>query len=615
MASGKNKRFGIVRGVLLFLFFLGSYSYVIQGPGWNEHSRYDLILAMAEEGRVQIDSYHENTGDKSFYNGHYYSDKAIGTSLLGLPVYKMVKIVEGLAKYQERYPIHIVTAFVSALPGALLALLVYGFLGYLGIIEGFRVLLTLVFGFGTLAFPFSSEFFGHQTSSFFAFGAFLLTFLVTRRGWSQAWLLVAGLSAGAAVLTEYPAVIIAFLLFGYLLLLTRRPAALILFVVGALPVAAIQIAYNVLAFDSPFRLSYAYVDVVSQPMFAGAREGLFGVTAPSLSTLREILFSPRGLLVLSPLSLLTPLGLWLMVLRKQLWPEAALFSAIIVAFLIYNSGYYDPFGGVSPGPRFLIPMLPYAVIPLAFLPRGGRWLLLPLALVSVLAMTLLTVGGPKLQPYYDRPWYDLAFWLPFISKGEKLTTLGSYHLGLTGSAQLLSLGLFVAAAILALTWSYRPSVWAPLLRGTTVLVAAFYIAVAFPLDLRRAGDVPAILAALEAPTVEIVQATVEPPKVSQDQTVSVAAKVRTVDRRGVNVLVDLEIYDPKGAKVYQTWYDSVNLWPEQDETRVFQWQVPPDATPGSYRILVEVKSYDWRETYIIREAGPLEIGVDRALGG
>ena len=33
-------------------------------------------------------------------------------------------------------------------------------------------------------------------------------------------------------------------------------------------------------------------------------------------------------------------------------------------FLVYNAGYYLPFGGGSPGPRFLIPMLPFLAVPL-----------------------------------------------------------------------------------------------------------------------------------------------------------------------------------------------------------------------------------------------------------
>ena len=55
-----------------------SYGFFLQQPAWNELSRYDLVRALVEQGTVQIDSFHENTGDKAFKDGHYYSDKAPG---------------------------------------------------------------------------------------------------------------------------------------------------------------------------------------------------------------------------------------------------------------------------------------------------------------------------------------------------------------------------------------------------------------------------------------------------------------------------------------------------------------------------------------------------------
>ena len=66
------------------IFF--SYAYFYGGAGWNQNSRFDLVRAIVEQGTLRIDAYDENTGDKAFANGHYYSDKAPGLALLAVPI-------------------------------------------------------------------------------------------------------------------------------------------------------------------------------------------------------------------------------------------------------------------------------------------------------------------------------------------------------------------------------------------------------------------------------------------------------------------------------------------------------------------------------------------------
>src|SRR5438552_18731229 len=73
------------RALLIFVVTFVSYAYFYEGGGWNQNSRFDLVRAIVEQGTLRIDAYHENTQDKSFYQGHYYSDKAPGLVLLALP--------------------------------------------------------------------------------------------------------------------------------------------------------------------------------------------------------------------------------------------------------------------------------------------------------------------------------------------------------------------------------------------------------------------------------------------------------------------------------------------------------------------------------------------------
>ena len=71
----------------IFLCFFIIYAYFVHWVGWGENARFDLTRAVVEEGRLEIDSFFRNTGDRAFYMGHYYEDKPPGHPFLAVPVY------------------------------------------------------------------------------------------------------------------------------------------------------------------------------------------------------------------------------------------------------------------------------------------------------------------------------------------------------------------------------------------------------------------------------------------------------------------------------------------------------------------------------------------------
>lgn len=78
--------------ILLFLILLACYAYFPpRWADWNQNSRLNLTLAIVDDGSFQIDRFVANTGDYAKYNGHYYSDKAPGTSFLAVPMYAAVR--------------------------------------------------------------------------------------------------------------------------------------------------------------------------------------------------------------------------------------------------------------------------------------------------------------------------------------------------------------------------------------------------------------------------------------------------------------------------------------------------------------------------------------------
>jgi hypothetical protein len=85
----RQTRVAVVLGVALFL----SYAYFYGAGGWNQNSRFDLTRAIVEQHTLSIDAFQDNTGDKAQRDGHWFTDKAPGLSVLAVPAYAAVHAV------------------------------------------------------------------------------------------------------------------------------------------------------------------------------------------------------------------------------------------------------------------------------------------------------------------------------------------------------------------------------------------------------------------------------------------------------------------------------------------------------------------------------------------
>src|SRR6516162_1878631 len=118
--SVTHKKLACLLGVVSFLSFI----YFYEGGGWNQNSRFDLLRAIVERHTLAIDAYHENTGDKAHFQGHYYSDKAPGQVFLAVPFAMAARRAMRAAGVDPDSPrgeyalSYIVTACAVALPTA-----------------------------------------------------------------------------------------------------------------------------------------------------------------------------------------------------------------------------------------------------------------------------------------------------------------------------------------------------------------------------------------------------------------------------------------------------------------------------------------------------------------
>ena len=534
------------RGRLLpaLAVFAVACAFVVQSPGWAQTSYMALSKALTH-GTAQIDPWHWETHDIAWFDGHYYSVKPPGLVLATLPLYAGLKAVGG---ERVAHDARVRAESDGGVPWAARQLPTdnYGFsreraanareaiadtapmtwaLGLLGVLAPAILLLCLVarvtnrvapgtgtataltLGAATLILPFSTLYFSHVLSALLGFAAFVLC-LREREGPPRLWLLaLAGLLAGLAIVCEYPLAIVAMIVGVYAIArhgagLVRRGAA---YGAGLAVGVAPLLAYQWWAFGSPLHTSY--VGAVAETGHSGHDvlglndAGVFGITMPRPGDALSLLFGGRGLLTLAPVLVMAIAGVVLMH-RYGRKAEARTIGAVALAYLVYNAGYWLPMGGGSPGPRFLIPILPFLAIGLG--PAWRRWPAVTLALAAISATTMVAatmtypmIGtqdpGEWVRRLVDWGWYQhsvldlvgvahgFASIAPFallvgLALGLGVSSLGRAHLAIGASRAVVAIGVWAACAIVLPRLGSVPSEGAFILIATASIVGLLAVA-------------------------------------------------------------------------------------------------------------------------------------------
>lgn len=362
----------------------------VNGLDPQDQSRLCLTQALVH-GHVSNDRCLAEMFDKSSYAGHLYSDKAPGLSVIELPVEVAVRLpaINTIANFSLRvWAIRVLSSGVAFIGLAFL-------IGRIseGLAPGFGGISLVAFALGTLVMPFASSNFAELPAAALCFGAFVLAW--RRRPLS------AGLLAGTAAVIEYQAASLLAIIGLYVALSGWR--SLLRYVAGASPLLVLLLVYDTLAFGRPWHLSYSYV---SNQLADQQANGLFGIGLPHAFGIYSVLSGSGGLLVASPVLVAAGWGLVLFGRRHRV--EAIVCAVVTALFFIIDSGYFLPYGGVSPGPRFLIPCLPFLALGLgpafAWKPRLTA-LLAALSIVPMTAFTLIWQSG---RPVRQTIWGELG---------------------------------------------------------------------------------------------------------------------------------------------------------------------------------------------------------------
>ena len=248
------------RRILLFLiplvlFYVYPIGFWPRFTGANETNHAYLAMALYERGETKLDQevmdYRANQ-DLTFVKGTFYTNKPPGSGFWLIPAALVIDIFT-----EGRVELASLCYFGRVL---MLTLPFVVFLFFLG-----RALeklttpavawgLVLAYGLGSPGCAYATVYFSHNLAAVALGTAFLVLWSQNRK-----MRLLAGLACGFAVLCEYQTVVIAAVLTVVAALDERRkfnPKLLLSFLIGALPMAALLLAYNSMSFGASGEVGY-----------------------------------------------------------------------------------------------------------------------------------------------------------------------------------------------------------------------------------------------------------------------------------------------------------------------------------------------------------------------
>lgn len=408
----------------------------------NEFSRFDLVVSMAEHRSFSIDRELVEFGnheDKSVFNGRYFSNKAPGLSFASLPVYPVWRGLAG-PRGRDRSQWLFYFLRLSTVSTSVIVALVFLSRRLETTSRDPRVVPLIVFAvaFGSPLLVYARSFFSHAWTASLLYIAFELISRETSRGRNA---LVAGFLAGWAVLSEYPAAIVAGILLADCF--WRRPRSRgWLFAAGAVPCALLLAFYDWKCFGGVLELSSRH------EAFRGytelSRRPLLGFESPSPRIAFGYLFSvSRGLLIQCPVFLLLPIA----AVSRALPRRARNVSlAAVGVFFVAMCGYENWHGGWSLSSRYLLPVLFLAAwtLPAALPPAPKNLSTGLVAVAASYSAIYFFFSGATFWFLPPEPQNSLRFYSAFwLSRGWTTPTL----LG-TGWATLVVPAAVTLAALL-----------------------------------------------------------------------------------------------------------------------------------------------------------------------
>jgi hypothetical protein len=373
-AAKAARRFPPLAVLLFFICLVYLFTLSDTRGGWisDGQEMFETAVSLHEFGEMKIP---DGAADNNL--PEKYSKFGLGLPVADQIPLQLAATVErsfGPGRSNVLFPLTML--FITALTAMLVALCLRD-LGF-----GFKTQAfgALGFAFGTMAWPYISLDFSEPLQALALVGPFWLLLSVRRSTVFPYRVALAGLILGFAVLTKA------------LLLVTIPAYAVYLWMRSD----AQRKWSNVIWFFAPLAVWAAVMAVLNHDRFGSIFDFGYGkestqFTTPLFTGLYGLLISPnKGLLFYAPVALLMPWAAWKY--RRRFRAETVFFALVSLLVLAPVSMWWSWEGGVSWGPRLLMPVAPLLVICAALLVEGPAYSLWVYAATAAIGAMVNLLG-------------------------------------------------------------------------------------------------------------------------------------------------------------------------------------------------------------------------------
>jgi len=325
--------------------------------------RYQVAKSIVEKGELSIP---ESAYSIRGMDGRAYSLYGLVWPILVIPFYTVGKFVGW-------HPENLML-LLNPMVGAATVTLVFLFSIALGYSRRSSLVVAIFYGLGTLAWPMAKHPFDHTVETLFVLLSVYSMYLHSTNN-AVIHLILSALCLGVAINTR----LVSILSLPALLVLIGAGCGvnsslsentreffrkLVIFLSVLLPFAALVLWYNYYRFGSIFETGFQLL---------AAKTGVdFFSGTPLLTGLRGFLTSPgKGFFYYSPIAVFFFFAI-IPFLKKHRWPAIA-FTLLILSYLLFLSRNKYWHGDRAWGPRYLLAITPFVILPITGLLDSVRW--------------------------------------------------------------------------------------------------------------------------------------------------------------------------------------------------------------------------------------------------
>ncbi len=399
--------------LLVFLAFSTLYIFTAGGHLYSpdEKEMYQVTESVA---RGSLAIVHRDGIPKVENGQRLWSQYGLVPSLLAVPFYWVSNLLgvqpdppsKAFPIPNPAYPL--VDLLVNPLATAATCALLYSLGRSLGFGKATSLVLVLAYGLGTSAWVYSKTFFGQPLATLFMLGS--TYFLVRKDLPNPRTFALAGLMLGLGVGTRFELPLVAFPLAAFAVRGIRRDPGRWL----RLAIAFVLV-FGVVSMATAGWYNWVKTGSILGTGYAEQTRGTDFGAKPYIGLFGAFFSSGFGLFTFNPITILGIFSLLVLAITRRV--EAVVFGTIILSSVVLYSVFNYWYGGFTWANRYLVLILPFAVLPAGMLlERPWRT---PVSVLVVASSIVLGAGINLLGVLFD---WNLG-WLDLWGHGASLTQI------------------------------------------------------------------------------------------------------------------------------------------------------------------------------------------------